>query len=628
MATTDPLQTLLRWDLSDWRTQSGHYPDSNPDTQLSPSATRDFTSTISNSSQPIIRCGCSNCMQQSSGLDKNFKANKCVDFPPNDVGILTQSLTWSALPDNNPYINGLMTGSKWGETDPDDNGLVTLNYYVFNAERIPNGAFGYAFNQEEMDAAINAMNAYSSVANISLTETTDFSQANIAWAFLDSEDSGSGVLGYAYTPESGDLSGITTINWQSYSEDSVLIEGSIDPGSYYYLIFTHELGHALGLKHPHDSDSPYDVYPGVSGDRDGGDNGLNAGPWTVMTYNDSTANNGFSPTTNSYSGFLTGLGAFDIAAVQYLYGANLGANTGNNTYNLRDQNGFSCIWDNGGIDVIDASGLNKSVKIDLRNATLQNSSGGGGFISQINNEFKGYTIAYNSTGTCIIENATGSSAADTLTGNSGNNTLDGGTGADTMAGGGGNDTYVVDDVSDVVTEAASAGTDTVQSSVTHTLAANVENLTLTGTAAINCTGNSAANTLTGNSGNNTLDGGLGNDILNGGTGKDTLKGSTGVDKFIYRSITDSRVGSANRDFVTDFKGSLGEKIDLSVIDAYTKTTGNQAFVYIGSKKFTGTKGEVRFSGGVLQMNTGTDKIADMEILLTGVTSFSKNFLIL
>ena len=66
----------------------------------------------------------------------------------------------------------------------------------------------------------------------------------------------------------------------------------------------------------------------------------------------------------------------------------------------------------------------------------------------------------------------------------------------------------------------------------------------------------------------------------------------------------------------------------SAIDAYSKTTGNQAFAFIGSSAFTGTKGEARFSGGVLQMNTGTDKIADMDIALTGVTSFSSTFLVL
>ena len=82
-----------------------------------------------------------------------------------------------------------------------------------------------------------------------------------------------------------------------------------------------------------------------------------------------------------------------------------------------------------------------------------------------------------------------------------------------MVGGTGNDTYTVDSTSDVVTENSSEGTDLIQSSVTFTASANVENLTLTGSSNINATGNSLNNTLTGNSGNNVLDGGEGNDIV-------------------------------------------------------------------------------------------------------------------
>ena len=74
---------------------------------------------------------------------------------------------------------------------------------------------------------------------------------------------------------------------------------------------------------------------------------------------------------------------------------------------------------------------------------------------------------------------------------------------------------------DTVTEAAGEGTDTVQSGVSYTLGADVENLTLTGTGSINATGNTLNNTLTGNAGNNVLDGGAGNDAMSGGAGDDT-----------------------------------------------------------------------------------------------------------
>src|SRR3569623_1365611 len=131
------------------------------------------------------------------------------------------------------------------------------------------------------------------------------------------------------------------------------------------------------------------------------------------------------------------------------------------------------------------------------------------------------TTAINGTGNALDNLLTGNSAANTLNGSAGNDTLDGGVGADTMIGGTGNDTYIVDNSSDVVTENAGEGTDTVQASVSYTLAANVENLVLTGTAAINGSGNALDNIITGNSADNILDGGTGNDTMNGGAGNDT-----------------------------------------------------------------------------------------------------------
>ncbi|MDX2307345.1 MAG: FG-GAP-like repeat-containing protein, partial [Hyphomicrobium sp.] len=146
---------------------------------------------------------------------------------------------------------------------------------------------------------------------------------------------------------------------------------------------------------------------------------------------------------------------------------------------------------------------------------------------------------------------TGNSLNNSITGNTLANNLNGTTGADTLIGSIGNDTYTTDG-GDTITELLNAGTDLLQSSATiSALAANVENLTLTGTAAINGTGNTLNNVLQGNTAANSLNGSGGHDTLRGGTGNDTLAGGSGNDAFVFNTA----LSATNRDTISDFSNA-------------------------------------------------------------------------
>lgn len=217
------------------------------------------------------------------------------------------------------------------------------------------------------------------------------------------------------------------------------------------------------------------------------------------------------------------------------------------------------------------------------------------------------------TGTSAI-NGAGNALNNVITGNTGTNTLTGGAGNDTLVGGAGNDTYVVDVATDVVTEAANEGTDTVQAAVTWTLGANVENLTLTGTAVINGTGNTLDNVLTGNSANNTLTGGAGNDTLNGGTGTDTLVGGAGNDTYVVDVATDLVTEAANegtdlvQSTVTLTLGLNLENLTLtgtSAINGAGNTLDNSLTGNSGANVLTGGEGNDSYTGGL-----GSDTLSD------------------
>ena len=226
--------------------------------------------------------------------------------------------------------------------------------------------------------------------------------------------------------------------------------------------------------------------------------------------------------------------------------------------------------------------------------------------------------------------ATGNGFNNTLTGNEGANTLDGGAGNDTLVGGKGDDVYIVDSAGDKIVEsftnAAGGGADEVRSSVSFSIAAfaNVDNLTLTGNAAINGTGNSIANHIVGNAGDNILDGGAGNDTLEGGGGTDTLKGGAGNDTYILDNANITIDEGANKDtgdtVLSDFTVNLatlaGGKIENATLEgtADLDLTGNAAANILigndGANVITGGAGIDKLTGG---------KGADTFVFATGDT---------
>jgi serralysin len=248
----------------------------------------------------------------------------------------------------------------------------------------------------------------------------------------------------------------------------------------------------------------------------------------------------------------------------------------------------------------------------------------------------GNAAANEITGNAMANQLFGEAGDDRLFGGEGDDTLDGGAGADTMAGGAGDDRYLVNDLGDLVTEADGQGMDRVESSISYTLTAHVENLTLTG-AAVTGTGNALNNVITGNAANNRLFGGegddqlfggAGDDLLDGGAGADTLVGGAGADTLLGGSGNDrleggegvdqltggagddvfvasatgplvqTKMGAMTIDVIWDFDLNGNDMIDLRGIDANPTVAGTQGFRLVNG--FGGDMGElsVRSFGNV------------------------------
>ncbi len=209
-------------------------------------------------------------------------------------------------------------------------------------------------------------------------------------------------------------------------------------------------------------------------------------------------------------------------------------------------------------------------------------------------------------------NATGNSLANVLTGNAAANVLNGGVGADTMTGRQGNDTYVVDNIGDVVIEQPGEGIDLVQSSISYTLGNDVENLTLTGSNAINGYGNSLANIVLGNAGANKLYGLAGSDTLDGGAGADTMTGGAGDDWYVVDNSKDSIVEVANEGIDTvsaKLSWTLGANLENLILLGTTNLSGtgntlnNRLTGNAAGNTLTGDAGNDTLDGGA-----GNDKL--------------------
>ena len=451
--------------------------------------------------------------------------------------------------------------------------------------------------------------------------------------------------------------------------------------SYSFQTYVHEIGHALGLGHGGNYNETA-TYP---------DDALYANDaWstTVMSYFSPQDSSYFADQNFSYDFALTPMTG-DIVAMQTLYGLSTTTRTGNTTYGYGSTAGAVfdtsvnpdvayTIIDSGGTDLLNYSQTSSNELINLNPETFSNVGGGIGNVSiaigtvienattgsgndtiignaannvldggaandrliggtgddtyiidsysdvVVENPGEGHDQAFSSanfvlraniedltlTGSASIwgygndlDNAlTGNGGTNKLFGMGGNDVIDGKSGVDRMFGGTGNDTYSVDNYSDRAMENAGEGTDSVLASTKYKLAANVENLTITGNSDLWAYGNATDNALTGNSGanklyglagNDTLSGAGGNDWLEGGAGKDTLIGGPGNDSFVFRRGDFSGATTATADVIQDF--THGEDhLRLNFVDADSGLAGDQAFAFMGTAAFDGHAGELRY----------------------------------
>jgi serralysin len=341
-------------------------------------------------------------------------------------------------PAGNPYVDGILSGVEWATQSFSFSFPSSGSYYGASyGDGEPLNNFG-ALSAVQKAVVRTVLSTYSSVANLQFTEVAETStqHADLRLALSDSPSTA-----WAYYPTTLPEGGDAWFNKSggAYSQPK--------KGNYAYVTFLHEIGHALGLDHAHES-------PAMPQDRDSME-------YTVMSYRSYV---GASPTggyTNETGGYAQSLMMYDVAAVQHMYGANYASNSGNTTYKWSASTGemfingvgqsapsanriFQTIWDGGGSDTYDFSTYASGLRVDLRPgewsttaaAQLARLTWNGSELADGN---IANSLLYNGDVRSLVENAIGGTGNDVLIGNDTANVLRGGAADDLLVGSGGND---------------------------------------------------------------------------------------------------------------------------------------------------------------------------------------------